>query len=262
MSTIAIMVPDSPDVREVLTAEDGVFGSARPGTLIIDFSSIRPDVTVELAKEAKEKGFRILDAPVSGGEVGAVNAALSIMVGGEAADFDEAKEIFDAVGKTIVHVGPNGSGQRVKAANQLIVAGNIQLLAEAIVFLEAFGVDVAAAVEVLLRQSQRAFDMDYQVSLAFDNISSPELDGYGVDHVKVAEGLGCKAIRVHDPEELAEAFARATSMAQEFRVPVVVEVILERVTNIAMGVELGGVNAFEALAISSADAPTAIALLD
>ena len=91
MSTIAIMVPDSPDVREVLTAEDGVFGSARPGTLVTDFSSIRPDVTVELAKEAKEKGFRLLDAPVSGGEVGAVNAALSIMVGGEAADFDEAK---------------------------------------------------------------------------------------------------------------------------------------------------------------------------
>jgi len=114
----------------------------------------------------------------------------------------------------------------------------------------------------LIRQSQRAFDMDFEVSLAFENINSAETDGYGVDHVKVAEGLGCKALRVKDPEELQEAFAKAQVMAEEFRVPVVVEVILERVTNIAMGVELDGVNEFEDLALSAADSPTAIALLD
>jgi 2-hydroxy-3-oxopropionate reductase len=91
----------------------------------------------------------MLDAPVSGGEPGAINAALSIMVGGSAADFEAAKPVLDAVGKTIVHVGPSGSGQTVKAANQLIVAGNIELLAEAIVFLEAYGVDTDAAVKVL-----------------------------------------------------------------------------------------------------------------
>ncbi|WP_154794969.1 2-hydroxy-3-oxopropionate reductase [Occultella kanbiaonis] len=146
---VAIMVPDSPDVAQVLTADDGVFANARPGTLIIDFSSIRPDVTVELAAAAKEKGFRILDAPVSGGEAGAINAALSIMVGGAREDFDAAAEVFDAVGRTVVLVGPSGSGQTVKAANQLIVAANIQALAEAIVFLEAYGVDTEAAVEVL-----------------------------------------------------------------------------------------------------------------
>jgi len=146
---VAIMVPDSPDVTEVLTAEDGVLANARPGTLVIDFSSIRPDVTVELARQAAEKGFRYLDAPVSGGEAGAQNAALSIMVGGSAEDFAAAREIFDVVGKTIVHVGPSGSGQTVKAANQLIVAGHIALLAEAVVFLEAYGVDTAAAIEVL-----------------------------------------------------------------------------------------------------------------
>jgi 2-hydroxy-3-oxopropionate reductase len=146
---VAIMVPDSPDVQDVLLGEDGVFATARPGTLVIDFSSIRPDVTAELAKTAADKGFRLLDAPVSGGEAGAKNAALSIMVGGDAADFEAAKPVFDAVGKTIVHVGPNGAGQTVKAANQLIVGTNIQVLAEAVVFLEAYGVDTKAALEVL-----------------------------------------------------------------------------------------------------------------
>jgi 2-hydroxy-3-oxopropionate reductase len=146
---VAVMVPDSPDVQDVLTGEDGVFANGKSGALVIDFSSIRPDVTVELAKQAKEKGFRLLDAPVSGGEAGAKNAALSIMVGGDAADFEEAKPLFDAVGKTVVHVGPSGSGQTVKAANQLIVAVNIEALAEAVVFLEAYGVDMEAALEVL-----------------------------------------------------------------------------------------------------------------
>lgn len=146
---VAVMVPDSPDVQHVLAGDGGVFEAARPGTLIIDFSSIRPDVTTALAAEAKDRGFRLLDAPVSGGEAGAVNAALSIMVGGDAADFEAAAAVFAAVGKTIVHVGPSGAGQTVKAANQLIVAGNIQLLAEAVAFLEAYGVDTKAALEVL-----------------------------------------------------------------------------------------------------------------
>lgn len=146
---VCVMVPDSPDVRDVLAGEGGVFESAKPGTLVIDFSSIRPDVTVELAAEAAERGFRLLDAPVSGGEAGAQNAALSIMVGGSAEDFAAAAPVFEAVGKTIVHVGPSGSGQTVKAANQLIVAANIQALAEAVVFLEAYGVDTEAALEVL-----------------------------------------------------------------------------------------------------------------
>jgi 2-hydroxy-3-oxopropionate reductase len=146
---VAVMVPDSPDVQEVLAGEGGVFENAAPGMLIIDFSSIRPDVTADLAAQAAEKGFRLIDAPVSGGEAGAVNAALSIMVGGEAADFDDAKPVLEAVGKTIVHVGPHGAGQTVKAANQLIVAVNIEVLAEALVFLEAYGVDTEAAMEVL-----------------------------------------------------------------------------------------------------------------
>ena len=97
----------------------------------------------------------------------------------------------------------------------------------------------------LIRQAQRAFQMDFQVQLSFENINAPEIGVYGVDHVKVAEGLGCKAIRVTDPDELAPAFARAEAMAAEFQVPVVVEVILERVTNIAMGAEINSITEFE-----------------
>ena len=146
---VCVMVPDSPDVLDVLTGEDGVFDNANPGTLVIDFSSIRPDVTIQLAEQADEKGIRLVDAPVSGGEAGAVNAALSIMVGGQEDDFEAAKPYLDVLGKAVVHVGPSGAGQTVKAANQLIVAANIQALAEAVVFLDAYGVDTNAALEVL-----------------------------------------------------------------------------------------------------------------
>ncbi|MFI6025900.1 glyoxylate carboligase [Amycolatopsis magusensis] len=103
----------------------------------------------------------------------------------------------------------------------------------------------------LIRQAQRAFDMDYHVDLAFDNINSPELGGYGVDHVKVAEGLGCKAIRVHEPELIADAFEEAAKLMAEHRVPVVVEIILERVTNIAMGQDLDGIVEFEELGVEA-----------
>jgi len=143
---VATMLPDSPDVRAVLTE---VFEHARPGTLVIDFSTIRPDVAAELAAEGAERGFRVLDAPVSGGEQGAIDGKLSIAVGGADRDFADAVPVLEVVGATMVHVGPSGAGQTVKAANQLIVAGNLQLLAEAIVFLEAHGVDTNAALQVL-----------------------------------------------------------------------------------------------------------------
>jgi 2-hydroxy-3-oxopropionate reductase len=146
---VATMVPDSPDVRAVLAADDGVFASVAPGTLVIDFSTIRPDVAAELAATGEAAGLRMLDAPVSGGEQGAIDGVLSIMVGGSESDFDAAKPVLEAVGTTVVHVGPSGSGQTVKAANQLMVAGIIELLAEAIVFLDAYGVDLDAALSVL-----------------------------------------------------------------------------------------------------------------
>ncbi|MGO1448147.1 MAG: 2-hydroxy-3-oxopropionate reductase [Brevibacterium aurantiacum] len=146
---IITMVPDSPDVEDVLTREDGILAHAKSGAYWIDNSTIRPDVAKSLSAQAAEKGLKPLDAPVSGGEAGAVSGALSIMVGGDQADFDAVVDVFDAVGKTIVLVGPSGSGQTVKAANQLIVAGNIELLAEAVVFLEAYGVETTSALQVL-----------------------------------------------------------------------------------------------------------------
>jgi tartronate-semialdehyde synthase len=115
----------------------------------------------------------------------------------------------------------------------------------------------------LIRQSQRAFDMDYCVQLAFDNINSPETEGYGVDHVRVAEGLGCKALRVTTPDEIGPALEQARKLMTEYRVPVVVEIVLERVTNISMGTEIDNVTEFEQLAAAHADAPTAVvAMLD
>ena len=146
---VVTMVPDSPDVEGVVSGPEGLFANARKGTIWVDASSIRPDVSKRLSEAAVEAGIRPLDAPVSGGEQGAIDGVLSIMVGGDAKDFADAADVLNAVGKTIVHVGPSGSGQTVKAANQLIVAVNIQALAEAIVFLEAYGVDTDAALKVL-----------------------------------------------------------------------------------------------------------------
>ncbi len=110
----------------------------------------------------------------------------------------------------------------------------------------------------LIRQSQRAFEMDYCVQLSFDNINAPELNGYGVDHVRVAEGLGCKAIRVFEPDEILPALETAKKLIVEHRVPVVIEVILERVTNVSMGLSIDAVTEFEELAASGEDAPTAV----
>jgi 2-hydroxy-3-oxopropionate reductase len=146
---VITMVPDSPDVQAAALGEEGIYAHARPGLLHIDCSSIRPDVAVRLAEHASRAGLRSIDAPVSGGQVGAVEATLSIMVGGDVDDVATAQPILELLGSTVVHVGPHGAGQTVKAANQLMVAGNIQLVAEALTFLSAHGVDMEAAVRVL-----------------------------------------------------------------------------------------------------------------
>ncbi|WP_461030741.1 2-hydroxy-3-oxopropionate reductase, partial [Streptomyces sparsus] len=148
---VITMVPADPQVKAVILGEDGVIAHARPGTTIIDMSSITPQTSqaVAAAAAAAGKDLSVLDAPVSGGEAGAVEAVLSIMVGGEQADFDRVEPIFDALGRTVVLCGPHGAGQTVKAANQLIVAVNIQACAEAVVFLEKSGVDLDAALDVL-----------------------------------------------------------------------------------------------------------------
>lgn len=146
---VITMLPDSPDVEAVVLGPDGVLANSDPGTLLIDMSTVRPQTARDLAAAALDRGLESLDAPVSGGEQGAIDAALSIMVGGTASAFARARPIFGALGTTIVHVGPAGAGQLVKAANQLVVGGTIELVAEAIVLMEASGVDPALGLEVL-----------------------------------------------------------------------------------------------------------------
>jgi 2-hydroxy-3-oxopropionate reductase len=148
---VITMLPDSPQVAEVVLGPGGVLEAAAPGLLLIDMSSIAPETSLAVAKAAATdgNGVRVLDAPVSGGEQGAIKASLSIMVGGEVDDFETARPIFEALGRTIVHVGGHSAGQTVKAANQLMVAGIIALVSEAIVLLEASGVDAERGLEVL-----------------------------------------------------------------------------------------------------------------
>jgi 2-hydroxy-3-oxopropionate reductase len=146
---VITMLPDSPQVREVVAGEEGVLEGISEGALLIDMSTISPVVTEELAEALQEKGASMLDAPVSGGDVGAIEGTLSIMVGGEQADFQRAKPLFEAMGKTITHVGPTGAGQVTKAANQVVVALTIEAVSEALVLGSAGGVSAQKILEVL-----------------------------------------------------------------------------------------------------------------
>jgi len=141
---LIVMVPDTPDVEAVLFGPNGAAEGLKRGTLVIDMSSISPLETKAFAKKINERGCDYLDAPVSGGEVGAKQATLTIMVGGPEAAFARAKPLFDVLGKNITHVGnENGAGQTCKVANQIIVALNIQACAEALVFAARAGADPA-----------------------------------------------------------------------------------------------------------------------
>ena len=146
---VITMILDSPDVEAVVLGPGGILESADPGTLIVDMSTVKPETARKVAAAAADRGCAALDAPVSGGDVGAREGTLSIMVGGEAADVERARPVLEALGTTIEHVGPAGAGQTVKAANQLIIAGTLAVLAEAVVLLEACGVDLEVALRVL-----------------------------------------------------------------------------------------------------------------
>ena len=147
---VITMLPDTPDVEKVLTAENGVFAGMRPGALIIDMSTISPVVTRRLAAEAERRGAMMLDAPVSGGDIGAINATLSIMVGGPETAFQRALPIFEALGKSVVRIGESGAGQICKACNQLVAAQTIQAVSEALVLAAKAGVDAAKVRQALL----------------------------------------------------------------------------------------------------------------
>ena len=147
---IITMLPDSSDVDLVCAGEDGIFSALKSGTLLIDMSTISPAVACKLAGDAQRRGCDMLDAPVSGGEAGAISASLSIMIGGEAAAVERAMPIFGSLGKNIVHLGRAGAGQVTKAANQMVVGTTIAIVSEALVLAAKAGVDPAKVRQALL----------------------------------------------------------------------------------------------------------------
>ncbi len=147
---IFIIVPDTPDVEAVLFGPEGLVEGLKPGSIVVDMSSISPLATKEFAKKLEAKGIEMLDAPVSGGQVGAENATLSIMVGGKTDVFNQIKPYFDLMGKNIVHVGGNGDGQTCKVANQIVVALTLEAVAEALLFASKAGADPMKVRQALL----------------------------------------------------------------------------------------------------------------
>ena len=176
---IFLMVPDTPQVQEVLFGENGVVEGLTPGKIVVDMSSISPIATKEFGAKVRAKGCEYLDAPVSGGEVGAKNATLSIMVGGKQETFDQVKPLFECMGKNITLVGEVGDGQTAKVANQIIVALNIEAVSEALLFAAKAGADPAKVRQALMggfasskilevhgeRMIKRTFDPGFRIEL-------------------------------------------------------------------------------------------------
>ncbi|MBZ9539594.1 2-hydroxy-3-oxopropionate reductase [Modicisalibacter tunisiensis] len=176
---IITIVPDTPDVEEVLFGEGGVIEGLKPGTLVIDMSSIAPLATQDFARRIHEAGGEYVDAPVSGGEGGAINAALTIMVGATQEGFARAEPLLEIMGKTITHIGGHGAGQTCKVANQIVVALTIEAVSEGLLFASKAGADVAKVRESLLgglaqskildvhgeRMIQRTFDPGFKIKL-------------------------------------------------------------------------------------------------
>jgi 2-hydroxy-3-oxopropionate reductase len=147
---IIVMVSDTPDVEQVIFGDKGVIHGAKPGSVVVDMSTISPTATRRFADDLRARGIEMLDAPVSGGDIGAINATLSIMVGGKPEVFDRVKPVFEAMGKNIVRVGDNGAGQVAKACNQIVVAVTIEGVAEALTFARRNGVDPARVRDALM----------------------------------------------------------------------------------------------------------------
>jgi len=176
---IFIIVPDTPDVETVLFGKDGVAEGLTPGSIVVDMSSISPIATKEFATKLSDLGVEMLDAPVSGGQVGAEKATLSIMVGGKPEVFAKIKPYFELMGKNIVHVGGNGDGQTCKVANQIVVALTIEAVGEALLFASKAGADPAKVRQALLggfaqsrimelhgeRMIERSFDPGFRIRL-------------------------------------------------------------------------------------------------
>jgi 2-hydroxy-3-oxopropionate reductase len=170
---VITMLPDSPDVEAVVDGEEGILEGIREGALLVDMSTISPVVTEELSEKVREKGASMLDAPVSGGDVGAIEGALSIIVGGSDEDFERARPLFDVMGKVATHVGPIGAGQVVKACNQIVVALTIEAVSEALVLGSRGGVAPEKLVEALTGGLARSAVMEAKKEKFFSHDFEP-----------------------------------------------------------------------------------------
>ena len=148
-SVIITMVSDTPDVESIILGENGIIESVKPDSVVIDMSTISPQATRNIAARLAEKDVHMLDAPVSGGEQGAIDGTLSIMVGGDARILQRCRPVLEAMGKAITHVGPGGMGQTVKLMNQILVAGTLNAVVEALVFAQKQGVDLGQAIDAV-----------------------------------------------------------------------------------------------------------------
>jgi 2-hydroxy-3-oxopropionate reductase len=172
---IITMVPDSPDVERVLDGPDGVFSALQPGTIVIDMSSIAPGVARRLAERAASLGAAMLDAPVSGGDIGAINGTLSIMVGGDAAAFASARPLFEVMGnpEKVIHIGGPGAGQLCKLCNQMVIGGTLAVAAEALALAKKSGVDAAKVREALLGGFAQSRVLEVHGDRALKNTFTP-----------------------------------------------------------------------------------------
>jgi len=209
---IFIMVPDTPDTEAVLFGKDGVAEGLRPGSIVVDMSSISPIATKEFAKKLDALGVKMLDAPVSGGQVGAEKATLSIMVGGQPEVFEQIKPYFEIMGKNIVHVGGNGDGQTCKVANQIVVALTIEAVGEALLFASKAGADPAEVRRALLggfaqsrilelhgeRMIKRTFDPGFRIRLQQKDLNLA---------LQAARNLGLSLPNTSTAQELFNAVA-------------------------------------------------------
>ncbi|MBL8077795.1 MAG: NAD-binding protein [Anaerolineales bacterium] len=171
-------LPDSPDVEKVVLGVNGIIEAARKGLIVVDNSTIKPASARLIAEKLKEKGVFSLDAPVSGGDIGAKNATLTIMVGGEVEALEKVMPIFKAMGKTITHVGDAGAGQVAKAANQIMVAAQMVAMGELLVFSKKAGVDPRKVVDAIKAGAAQCWALDIKPPRLFDGNRSPGFKSY------------------------------------------------------------------------------------
>ena len=209
---VCLCVPDTPDVEAVLFGEEGVVHGAAPGTVVIDFSTIAASASADFARRMAERGIVLLDSPVSGGPQGAIDGTLTCMVGGADAGFSAARQVFDAVGKTITLLGPAGAGQICKSANQLIIVAAMQAVAEALTMGRKAGLDPMLMRQALLGGSARSFVMENHAKRMLDRNFKP---GFRAELMRKDIRLALGAVRDNG------VFAPSTALAAQMMEPVV-----------------------------------------